>query len=285
VITLTSTERLPTGTTMAASVLYMPPNLPKFSGMCSENFDLFIKKFVRTCKGFGLDDDRILALLPLHLEEKALADYNDLETEGELGGLDLLGTINKLRGKSGHTTMWNRGHNMLTTQKMKPGQTVSSYYAQIRERAERAGLFMDVRDKERSNDIVWVKFNEGLTNHSLKKHLLQKQPKSLEETIRLAMEWESVQLALDEDYGSKEKVKAVVSAITSSNQDLEATLKALSNLNTKQQEAAANNHRRMRADGRPREQRHCYNCDKVGHLARDCWSKRDIGTRVATDHS
>lgn len=159
-----------------ASFSGIPSDLPKFGSQPTDDFDLFVKKFTRICKGYGLNAERIAALIPLHLTDKAIADYDDMEAEGLLNDLPLAELITRLKER------WNRANRPtlgsdwgcsteFTTYKMKPGETVASYYGHIRERAENAGLFTKEGDRMRGKDLVRMKFIEGLTSRSLKKHL------------------------------------------------------------------------------------------------------------------
>jgi hypothetical protein len=220
------------------------------------------------CKGFGLKEDRILALLPLNLQGKALHDYTDLEAEGQLKGKNLDEVCKLLKRKCASQRNYGKGQVMFQTQKMKPGQTVSAYYSHIREEAERTGLFDDENDKQRREDLMWSKFNEGITNISLKRYLVKNQPESLEQAVKLAIDWEAIDHAVTPEV-KQETVKTVLS-------NAELAVKALRNMNHNEIGAAAGNSQNMeRGPGRGT----CWGCGSPHHLLRECQAQQGQGNR------
>lgn len=79
------------------------------------------------CKAFGLDDERTIALLPIPLTDKALADYNDLETK-QLQDLSYEKVCEELKNKFRGAKGWVLSQEALFKETMKPGESVAASY-------------------------------------------------------------------------------------------------------------------------------------------------------------
>ena len=110
--------------------------LPFFGNKPDERFDSFVTKFKRVCAAYALSDQRMLDLLPLQLKDKALFDYEDLNQRGEVLDKTFDSVIKSLKSDyySGQDRMVT--HKTLVIPVMGEDQSVSSYYATVRQRME-----------------------------------------------------------------------------------------------------------------------------------------------------
>lgn len=244
---------------MAASFVFLPPNLPKFGCQPGEDFAQFSRTFGRLCKGFGLDDERIVALLPIHLTDKALADYNELEQKGKLNDKTYDEVCKELKQKFKGAKEWGRMTEATFNEKMKPGESVATFYGRIRSCAEKAGLLDSETDEMKAEQWMLIKFRDGITNISLRRHLLQNQPTTLAETIAHATDWENLEVALKQQAPVQEER---VHHVEQDHSELTRALNALAKLNLEQVKSAERGHHIT-----------CYTCGGVGHISRVCPSK------------
>lgn len=246
---------------MAFNMPCISPNLPSYGCNPNESFDHFIKKFTRICRGFGLNDERVLALLPLSLTDKSLADYDDLKMAGEFDDLSLNEVVEKLRVKWVRAPNISIGSAICATPKMKSDQSVANYYAEIRQAAEKSGLYANKMDKEKSDSIALMRFYDGLSDISLKRHLLEKCTKTLEMTVQEALDWESVNIALQDDYNARAKVRTV----NEMNQELDTTLMSLTQLNSGEMRSSL-----AKTEHVSTTRYRCHKCGQPGHFRKNC---------------
>lgn len=221
--------------------MYRKFQLPTFGNHPNENFDIFIKNFLKIGKGLGLNETRLLDLLPLHLKAKAARDFEDLQRSNTLMGKNLNEVFEILRERYSCLDRYKFSLTMETI-KMLPNESISSYYDKIRESAEKVGL-VDIEDTT-TQTMIRCKFWEGLTNQSLKKYLLENYSQDIIVIVKNALEWEF----------QNHHVLSKCEAITRVNHIVSDNSEQVSDVNFT---------RRLR-------RRRCATCHNRGHLASKC---------------
>ena len=246
----------------------------------------WIEDLEKAINANGWNQKRALSIIPFYLKGTANEWYNEFENAPETVEDFTTQFMEEFCNDDNikYKLKWK-----IETTKQKPTETVSKYYGRFKNLIRRINRIGEYYTKEQVMD----KFIHGLLPEIVKEVIL-KHPKSTDEALKLAKEYEAVNemvkhtkavnVALGEETSSKttnEEIEKLESRIT----------QKLDNFFTRQTEVYQppqkrnNNNNNNNNNNTPQENqwqtetRTCHYCKRVGHILRDCRTKRNDENR------
>ena len=261
-------------------VLLSLPKVEKFGDHPDQDWANWVKGFQRTCAAFGLTFSRMAAVIHMYLEDKALMDYEELEkTELDLRDWEVVLRELGKKFKARKSNFRNLVVTLDNHPKIKSGQSISSYYGELVTIIDKR--FKDLPLDERQH-VLKSALLRGLTNQHLLDEIAKKGAYSLDQILKVARKWETLQTDKIIEDLQEDKVK-IIQAQAGEQAFLEAA-KALQTMNREQIEMAqrsqsrnlqprnfGGNFNRMSRPGC------CFVCGDPSHYKRDCPQFRPRG--------
>ena len=200
-----------------------------------------------------------LELLWIHLEGTALSYVENLP-EGSITTYDeLCGTLESRFGEQHLAELFKAE---LRARCRRPGESLPELGQDIRR------LVMNAYPRikqEGLEELAVERFRQAIRDSSVRLAVFQSKPKTLDEVVRAAVDAES--WCISEGQHTREQVRAAGEAPGITMEQLAARLQQLSETMEKMEE-------NRRGGRRSYNNVLCYNCQKEGHIARNCPTKK-----------
>ena len=226
----------------------------------------WVKEFERTAVAFGLTKPRMAAVLHLYLEDKALMDYDDMmEHTGNV-------TWEQIKEALGNNFQYRKGNfrnvvAMLNKHgKIKPGQSISSYYSDLVSIINRKQRTISPEERE---TVLKSAFLMGLTNETILDEISKSESDSLKDILAVARSWETIHN--EKIAANQEDDKVLGVDVKRLEEDaFDRAVKVSARLNAGQKQTAARPIRQTKRVVPPNHM--CYRCRQYGHESRECRS-------------